>query len=383
MNVVVLGLGASGTAAAMLADQAGCTVLGVATRCYHSLTKVICYYNISTSHEISTCLAAAVEEWKPSQPGHPCLSSLRPRSSLTCWWGTAPIQVLHDCDLLVVSPGISIKHEFVQAALALQTPVMSELAYAMELLPPHLPTIAITGTNGKSTTTAFVSQMLRELGLNVWTGGNYGQPVSCLAAAIVSGEQPPDVAVVEVSSYQLEAPGRFEPHAAAILNLSPDHLGRHGDMQQYARTKLRLVAHMPPGSPKLVSPDVIAHARGVLVPEAIAGSSHTPGLTHNQQSWQVSIQHSGWLQPRWLDLSGLRPVGRHNRENAAAAAFLASAVVGESRWDELQRSVLQLTSLPHRIQPVHSSEGVTWISDSKATNVNAAKVGFFALLNRK
>eukprot|EP00892_Ulva_mutabilis_P006404 jgi/Ulvmu1/4135/UM019_0114.1 len=339
-NVVVLGLGASGTAAAQLAIQLGSTVL-------------------------------AIEEVKQAPPSAQILHGLGRESPLQFWWGSAPMHALQGCDLLVVSPGISMQHKFVQAALEEQIPVVSELAYAMGLLPPHLRTIAITGTNGKSTTTAFVSDMLRGLGLDVWMGGNFGQPVSCLAAAVACGEQPPDVAVIEVSSYQLEAPGTIEPYAAAILNLSADHLSRHGSMQEYARTKMRLVARMPPGAPKLVSTDTIAHARAL---PAETGTGHIPGLEHDWRSGKVTIQHTGWAQSRQLDLSGLQPVGRHNQSNAAVAAYLVSAVVGESRWDELQASVPRLVALPHRIQPVHYSRGVTWISDSKATNVNAAKV---------
>lgn len=293
------------------------------------------------------------------------------------------MEALDHCRLLILSPGVTLEHKLVQAALARQTAITSELAYAMGLLPCTLPTIAITGTNGKSTTVAFVSAMLCQLGLNVWTGGNFGEPVSCLAAALASGKPPPDIAVIEVSSYQLEAPGLIQPYAAAILNLSVDHLDRHGDMQEYARTKMRLVSRMPPGAPKLVSPEVIAYARGIASAVAREVLDEMPGLEFDHTASQVKMQHAGWSQPKLLDLSELRAVGHHNRRNAGIAVFLASAVVGESRWDELQASITTLTSLPHRIEAVHSSHGVTWISDSKATNVNAVKVSFCKLMGAR
>lgn len=286
------------------------------------------------------------------------------------------MEALNDCSLLVLSPGVPLSHSLVQAALARQVPVTSELAYAMEQLPHTLPTIAITGTNGKSTTTAFVAEMLRQLGLDVWTGGNFGQPVSSLAASLASAMRPPDAAVIEVSSYQLEAPGSIQPHAAAILNLSVDHLNRHGSMQAYACTKMRLISRMPPGAPKIVSPRAVAFARGI--PPALARnlSDEMPELEFDCNSARVKIHHPAWAHAKVLDLTGLRPVGKHNRKNAAIAAFLAVAVVGESRWNEIQATIPRLTSLPHRIEPVYCSHGVTWISDSKATNVHAVKVWF-------
>lgn len=319
-------------------------------------------------------VGAAIDEWKAPAPRDVAIPGLRAQSALKCWWGAASLEALHDCDLLILSPGVPLGHSLVQAALARQMPVTSELAYAMERLPHTLRTIAITGTNGKSTTTAFVSDMLCELGLDVWTGGNFGPPVSCLATALASGMPPPDVAVIEVSSYQLEAPGSFQPYAAAVLNLSVDHLNRHGSMQEYACMKMRLVSRMPPGAPKIVSPDAIAFARGI--PPALAREvcDDMPELKFDCNSARVNIHHPAWTHAKLLDLTGLRPVGKHNRKNAAIAAFLAGAVVGESRWDEIQATIPCLTSLPHRIEPVHCSHGVTWISDSKATNVHAAKV---------
>lgn len=280
-------------------------------------------------------------------------------------------------DMLVLSPGIPFaRHPLVEQALALGVPVTSELAFAAAMLPTSVRIVAITGTNGKSTTTHFVSQMLESMGVRVWSGGNLGNPLSSLAYETASADcQPPNVAVVEVSSYQLEAPGPIPVEAACVLNITPDHLDRHETVEKYAHTKARIVRMIQSGpTGALISEDLIACCGNSHLLQSCPRIGSLPGIAIDGKI--ADIQHFNWRAKRSLDLSQLKVPGEHNKVNAAAAAFLACSMVpGEDQWAQLQKSIPHLTGLPHRMELVHrDQEGVSWYNDSKATNVESVKV---------
>ena len=150
-----------------------------------------------------------------------------------------------DADMVIVSPGIPAAAEALDYARDAGVKVVSELGFAAEIIADRgIPIIAISGTNGKSSVTWFVKQLLEAAGHSVFVGGNLGTALSDLALS----DNQPDFAVVEVSSYQLELPGKLVPVAAAVLNLAPDHLARHGTMDVYAETKTRLFKHMASSS---------------------------------------------------------------------------------------------------------------------------------------
>lgn len=263
-------------------------------------------------------------------------------------------------DLIVVSPGVPAGAPDLVAARQAGVPMMGELAFAASFL--KAPMAAVSGTNGKSSTTWFMGQLCRAAGRAVFVGGNLGTPLSEGVEAEV------DLAVVEVSSYQMELPGHFHPRAAAILNLTPDHLGRHGDMAGYAEAKGRLFAAMnaddyaavPSGDPYL-SPLIDRTAARALWLDG------DPGLRiQDGTAWLSGTPDDGPVS-----LSGLRLLGPHNRVNASVAALLA--VCMGLRREELDLGAL--SSLAHRLQPVAEGAGVRWVNDSKATNVDAAVVG--------
>lgn len=270
-----------------------------------------------------------------------------------------------EADLIIVSPGVPAAQKDLTAAAAAGVPIISELAFAAERLQAAgVPLLGVTGTNGKSSVTDFTAQLLRAAGLRVFAGGNLGHPLT----EALSQTDELDVAVVEVSSYQLELPGKLAPHAAVVLNLSPDHLGRHKTMENYATTKARLFGQMAPGSlaaiPAMDRSGLLSHG-DTQAQRCWLGRSPGVRVSDNQ------IVLEGTRDDGTVDLSSLSLLGTHNKDNAAAAVFLA--VAGGAPRSGIDLSTLQ--ALPHRLQPVHEQGGVRWVNDSKATNVDAALTG--------
>jgi len=270
--------------------------------------------------------------------------------------------------LVIVSPGIPASAPDLIAARDAGVAVVSELGFAAERIQAlGIPIIAVTGTNGKSSVTWFIGQLLEAAGHSVFVGGNFGTALSDLLAS----EDRPDFAVVEVSSYQLELPGGLAPTAAVCLNLAPDHLGRHGTLENYGRTKIGLFASMTSSSVAAVPKNPAANPDGILTHGSTAARrlwlDDKPGLSRVHSI----VTLTGTADDGTIDLSGLRLLGEHNRDNAAAAALMCVAV-------GVPRSAIDmscLTALPHRLEPVLETNGVTWVNDSKATNVDAAIVG--------
>lgn len=262
--------------------------------------------------------------------------------------------------LIVVSPGVPASAPDLVAAREAGVPMTGELAFAASFL--RAPIAAVSGTNGKSSTTWFLGQLLREAGIRAFVGGNLGTPLSA------GVDEPMDMAVVEVSSYQMELPGTFRPRAAAILNLTPDHLGRHGTMEGYAEAKGRMFAQMrpddyaivPAGDPYLTPLVDRTEARALWL-------GGDPGVRIHGEVATLS----GTPDDGDVPLSRLRLLGAHNRLNASVAALLA--VCMGLRRDQLDLGAL--TPLAHRLQLVAEGHGVRWVDDSKATNVDASIVG--------
>lgn len=279
-----------------------------------------------------------------------------------------------NADLVVVSPGIPAAHPLLRLAALHGVRLLGELAFAIEHLPP-LPVLAITGTNGKSSTTWYLGQLLRAAGRRAFVGGNIGQPLAGLASRMVSGEaeaRATELLVLEVSSYQLELPGALSPLAACVLNLTPDHLGRHGDMAGYAAAKRRLFENMAPGARALLAADgswCQAMAEGLRCRVGWLGAH--PGVRWDEGG----MEFQGLPDPGRRSWEGLTLLGEHNRVNVAAASALA--LCAGLRRDQLDLAAL--SALPHRLEPVFEADGVRWINDSKATNVDAARTGLLAM----
>lgn len=275
-------------------------------------------------------------------------------------------------DLIIVSPGVPASAPELAKAHANGIPIVSELGFAAERLQHSgIPILAITGTNGKSSVAWFTHQLLTAAGRDAFVGGNFGTPLTDL----LSATRPPDFAVVEVSSYQLEFPGSLSPTVAVCLNLANDHLGRHQTMGNYAAHKLRLFDNMAtdgiaaiPANPKL-NPNCLLHHNDTAAHQLWL--DRHPGVLVSGDQLVLSGTHDDGP----VDLNPLTLLGAHNRDNASAAVLLVVAA-GVPRADI---HLGCLTALPHRLEPVHEAGDVTWVNDSKATNIDAAIAGISGL----
>jgi UDP-N-acetylmuramoylalanine--D-glutamate ligase len=265
--------------------------------------------------------------------------------------------------LVVVSPGVPASHPLLAVARSAGAEVVGELGFAFDRV--DVPVLAVTGTNGKSTTTFLLGQLLAQAGQRPFVGGNLGTPLSLAVGGDFT------IAAVEVSSYQLELPGRFRPRAAAILNLQPDHLARHGDLATYAAAKCRVFEHMTPEDLAVVGPPLEGvpwPLEGVRAPLRFLGRA--PGVSVSDRA----LVFSGTTDDGELDLRSFPLLGRHNVENLAAALLLA--MHAGVRRDQVR--LVELRGLAHRLELVVDGP-VRFIDDSKATNVDAALVGIAAV----
>lgn len=268
-------------------------------------------------------------------------------------------------DCIVVSPGVPAAMPELVAAAAAGVPVVGELGFASAYL--DCPILAVSGTNGKSTTTHLLAQLGERAGWRTFEGGNIGRPLSEAVGLTL------DVAVVEVSSYQMELPGRFRPRAAVILNLTPDHLERHGTMENYGAHKCRMFARMGPDDAAIVP---AGDARLRRLADEHPGRRLLLGGTPGVEIGEGELILRGVHDPGTVSLAGFSLAGRHNVENLAAAVLLA---VSAGLWRADLR-VAGLGGLPHRMEAVHTSAGgVHFINDSKATNVESALAAFEGL----
>jgi UDP-N-acetylmuramoylalanine--D-glutamate ligase len=333
-RVLVVGLGRSGRSAAQLATARGARVVGIDLR-----------------------------------------TGLDPIDGVVLELGPHRRERFEEADTIVVSPGIPLSQPDLRWALGAGKDVIGEIGFALRSLPAGLPTIAITGTNGKSTVTHFVGQLVGAAGWRPFVGGNLGTPLC--DAALRPAADAPDSLVIEVSSYQLELAGALKPRAAVILNLTPDHLARHGSMGAYAEAKARLFANMDEDDLAVIPADderLAAACAGTRAARAVLGGR--PGVVRRGRQAEIVLPPP-WSSTHAVSLDGFAIPGAHNLDNAATAALLAIAAGAEP--DRVAAAIPALTPLAHRMQVVAERGGVVWIDDSKATNVDAARVGIAGL----
>jgi UDP-N-acetylmuramoylalanine--D-glutamate ligase len=270
-------------------------------------------------------------------------------------------------ELVVLSPGVPLDGALAAAARGHGVALIGELELAWRLA--AVETVAVTGTNGKSTTTALCAHLLERAGRRVFLGGNIGRPLSELLLPETAAAA--ELAVVEVSSFQLEhlsADGALVPRVGVWLNLTPDHLDRHGDQARYGAVKRRLFAGQGPEQTAVLFADdgwVQRMGEGLAARRRAFGRD-ARALTAGdcRIDGRRLLLDSGRLE-----LRNPRLAGDHNAENAAAAV-LAAAELGVGLPD-LQAGLDDFTGLTHRLEPVRELGGVRWINDSKGTNPDA------------
>ena len=270
-----------------------------------------------------------------------------------------------DSDLIVMSPGVPLNLPPVAKALAKGIPVIGEVELAFRFL--RRPLIAITGTNGKTTTTTLVGEMLRGSGKKVFVGGNIGSPL----IGYVEGPQDDDWVVAEISSFQLERVGDFRPKISALLNLTEDHLDRYETFGEYAAAKERIFARQKKEDYALLNADdplVSALAPG-LEPQVLLFSARR-AVSFGSYLTPEGIVFQGPNGTREMfDLSRIRIKGAHNLENLMAAIAVAK-MCGCPR-EALQRVMDEFPGIEHRLEWVRRLDGVSYFNDSKGTNVGS------------
>ena len=297
--------------------------------------------------------AIIVNDSRAQPPGKELIAEMD--SSVLQKFGAFDHRLLEEVEQVVISPGVSRREPIVLEALERGIPVIGDV----ELFARNhvAPVVAVTGTNGKSTVTTLVAEMVTASGKVAYAGGNLGDP----ALDLLSRDRP-DFYILELSSYQLESTQSLSPAAAVVLNVTPDHMDRYDDMASYAKAKSRIYDNARVGVFNADDPTVIKmsapNADRVLF-----------GLATAHCEYEV---RDGWIVCRGeplMRVGEIRMPGAHNTANALAALALGDSI-GLSR--EAMSDVLRkFGGLPHRMQVVSESQGVRYVDDSKGTNVGA------------
>jgi UDP-N-acetylmuramoylalanine--D-glutamate ligase len=281
-----------------------------------------------------------------------------PRLELRC--DGEDLADLADVALVVPSPGVAADAPLLCEAVRRGIPVRSEIEVAARAL--AIPLLAVTGTNGKSTTTTLLGEMLRAGGERPFVGGNLGTPL----IAAVGGRH--SMAVVEVSSFQLEWVERFRPRVGILLNVTEDHLDRYADLDAYGATKLRLFARQTAEDVAILNggdPWIRRHATALHAATLWFGAGEGVALRADAAAIRMRLDGREEVYP----LAQVALTGAHNRENMMAAIAAARAVgIAPAA---VQQALEAFHGLPHRIELVCERDGVRWIDDSKGTNVGA------------
>lgn len=283
-----------------------------------------------------------------------------------CLGDQAQPEDLESYDLAVTSPGIPMQAPILRAVQAAGVPLIGELELGAQV--SRAPLYAVTGTNGKTTTTTLIGEIFRNLGKTTYVVGNIGYPFT--ACALQCGEE--DVAVAEVSSFQLETISTFHPHIAVMCNITEDHLNRHGTMEEYIRVKERIFENMGQGDYAVLNlDDPIVRGMAERIP-------CTPAFFSRRQEVETGAYLEGeevvfslnGHKKRVLRADEIRIPGEHNLENALAATALA--MLAGVPAPVVRHTLKTFPGVEHRIETVRTVEGVTYINDSKGTNVDAS-----------
>ncbi len=296
-----------------------------------------------------------------SRPTPPGLAELRQtHPEITVILDSQDPRWLEGVGQVVLSPGLGLDTPIAVQARQAGIPLLGDIELFARAA--KAPILAVTGSNGKSTVVTLLERMLSATGLDVAAGGNLGPPALQLL------EEPADIYVLEISSFQLETTESLKPQVAAVLNVSPDHLDRHKSLAKYAACKSKLLRAA--ATAVFNWDDPLVREMGRDHPRAVPFS-----LRENLENGYAIMEHRGerWLAGRrkpLLPVTAMRLRGAHNEANALAALALSGAL---ERDLAPQLEVLeQFAGLPHRCQWVGEKDGVTFINDSKATNVAAS-----------
>jgi UDP-N-acetylmuramoylalanine--D-glutamate ligase len=309
-----------------------------------------------------------VSEIKPRGHLDPSLLADLSTLGVTLETGGHRKETFTKADFIILSPGVDHRGETIGAARSEGIPVLGEMELASRWI--RSPIIAVTGTNGKSTVTSFIGAMIERAGFKVFVGGNIGTPLAAyVAQGLIS-----DYVVAEVSSFQLDTITRFSPHAALILDISPDHLDRYPDYGTYVRSKMRIFENQACGQYLILNDD----------DKQLASVSPRNGVSVLRYGKEKAAQRQAYINggviktrvggiegPSFSTHSFSLP-GVHNLENLMAVILTGLALKLDP--SVIQQTIDRFRGLPNRIEYVGILRGVSFYNDSKATNVDSAVV---------
>ena len=329
-RILVVGMGVSGTACAIFLKKTGADV--------------------------------TITDMAPEKELNPYLSRLR-GEEIKIEAGCHRMETFENADLIILSPGVPSRIPHIKRAEEKNIPVWGEIELASRFIKE--PIIGITGTNGKTTTTTLLGEMLKNSGFKVFVGGNIGTPLM----EYVSRGEKADIIVAELSSFQLDTIDEFRPVVSLLLNVSEDHLDRYTDMASYAESKGRIFKNQTKEDVAILNgsdPYVKQLAKGIKPKKKFFNTSiNNSGGDGGQENFFNNKMKNK------IDFSGYHLRGRHNMENAMAAAMAAMAVNGTLKG--IQSALNNFKGLPHRLEHVATINNIFFFDDSKARNVHAVK----------
>jgi len=276
---------------------------------------------------------------------------------------------IYDADLWIISPGIAQDSELVQKAQYNDIPIVSEIEFASWFT--EVPILAITGSNGKTTTAHLLAEMIQTDDLHGLLAGNVGIPFSTMILEDLEDPDSKRVWILEISSFQMEFITHFKPYIAIFLNITPDHLNRYPSMKEYIAAKMNM------WSRQTAEDFIVYNADDTILVEEIAestsrkiafGLGHHPEAIFQPNRTKIYTEEHATL----IEMNQLALPGKHNLANALAAAT-AAHLMGVPNIS-IAATMSQFSGVPHRLEQVAEINGVTYINDSKATNLDAVQV---------
>ena len=300
-------------------------------------------------------------------------SRIADNCTMEIYTGTLPEEVSDTLDLVVLSPGVPTDIPLVRRFYAAGLSVWGEVELAYQAGAGTV--LAITGTNGKTTTTALLGKIMSDANPSVFVVGNIGTPYTSRALDMTEDS----ITVAEISSFQLETIEAFAPKVSAILNITEDHLNRHHTMEEYIRVKERITENQGPEDTCVLNyEDPVLREFGGKTPVSVVWFSSERELPEGYfLRGDEIIRRKNGKDTVVVKTGDLKILGKHNFENVMAAAAMAEAAGTE--MDSIRQSILQFTAVEHRIEYVTEKDGVVYYNDSKGTNPDAAIKGISAM----